>query len=172
MTEASSSAPRVAADRRIAGPADRDTFLTQQARYRRDTWKLAALCLLAIVLMGIPLSVVVSPLVGSALVLGADLLSLVRPAPDLGRIAFQILDRVLDSRATPSPPDVAMLAGALVLPGILAMLFAWLGVWEFFLRAGTGGILLSLGARTIWKSASSPTCFRRWRSRRAWHLPG
>lgn len=147
MSETSSGAGPVGGRRPVPGPADRDTFLSQQARYRRDTWKLTSLCLLAILLMGIPLSVVVSPLIWSALLLGADLLNLIRPVPDLGHLAFATIDRVLNGRTTPSTKDVATLWTALVVPGMLVMLLAWLGVLALFLRAGTGGVLLSLGAR-------------------------
>ncbi len=149
MTEASGSG-LVPGWRSIPGPADRDTFFAQQARYRRETWKLTALCLFGILLMGIPLSIVVSPLVWSAVILASDVVNLFTPSPDLAPWAFHLLDRVLGDR--PIPPANRLLVGglftaAMVIPGMLMMLFSWLGVLALFRRSGAGAVLLSLGAR-------------------------
>ena len=43
------------------GPVDRTSFFEEQRRNRRTTWRLAAACGLAIVVMGIPLSIVLTP---------------------------------------------------------------------------------------------------------------
>jgi len=46
----------------VPGPADREAFFAAQARNRPTTWRLAALCLMGVALMGIPISAVLTPL--------------------------------------------------------------------------------------------------------------
>src|SRR5262245_39324559 len=43
------------------GPIDRVSFFAEQKRNRQATWRLVAACTLAIVVMGIPLSIVLTP---------------------------------------------------------------------------------------------------------------
>ena len=92
------------------------------------------------------MSAVISPLVYATLIVCNDLVSLVVPTADL-------LQFVAHSDASPgaSPlPDavVAVLAvAALVLPGSIVMLLAWIGARTLFARHGTHALLKSLGAR-------------------------
>ncbi len=131
----------------VPGPIDRDSFLAQQLRYRRRVWQLAAGCALTVLLMGIPLSVVVSPLLWSAAVLAADVVNLATPAPDLGAAVFRMLDRVINAPGPVSVRAAATLSAALVVPGIAAIVGAWLLLRSLVGRAGTEGVLLGLGAR-------------------------
>ena len=71
--------------RPIPGPVDRESFFAAQARNRRATWRLGAVGVLAVLLMGIPLSVVVSPLVWAAFFLLNDIVNRITPTPDLLR---------------------------------------------------------------------------------------
>src|SRR4051812_21756500 len=66
----------------IPGPVDRESFYAAQLRNRRATWRLTALCALAILVMGIPLSAVLSPLLYGLTFLGLDVANLVHPMPD------------------------------------------------------------------------------------------
>jgi Zn-dependent protease with chaperone function len=130
----------------VPGPVDRELFFEAQARNRRAAGRLTALTALGVALMGVPMSAVISPLVYATLVVCNDLLSLIVPTADL-------LQFVAHADASPgaSPlPDavVAVLAvAALVLPGSLVMLLAWIGARTLFARHGTDALLKSLGAR-------------------------
>jgi Zn-dependent protease with chaperone function len=130
----------------IPGPADREQFFAAQARNRRAAWRLTALTALAVALMGLPMSAVISPLVYAALFVLNDLVALAFPTADL----LYILAHADQSQSTVARSDavVAALAiAALILPGSLVMLLAWLGVHALFLRHGTAGLLRSLGTR-------------------------
>jgi len=131
----------------IPGPANREAFFAQQARYRRQTWRLTALCALAILLMGVPLSVVISPFVWSAAILAADLLNLIQPFPDVFQVAFGGIDRVLGSSHPPTTEAIVSLTAGLIVPGVLFMAGAWLLVRSLLGRGGTQGVALALGAR-------------------------
>ncbi len=145
----------------VPGPADRESFFAAAARNRRASWRLTALSTLAILILGIPLSTVVAPLLYGAFFLGADAMNLITPTPDALGSAMRKYDEA-DQRAARAPgatPGVsdpsreqivsAVLVGAAILvpPGALFLLLAWLGVRALFLRHGVGGVLLSLGAR-------------------------
>jgi Zn-dependent protease with chaperone function len=141
----------------IPGPVDRESFFAAQARNRRTTWRLTAVCCLAVLLLGVPLSAVLSPLIYGMVFLGADFLNLLRPTPDLlGHVMAEIdeADRAtqkIPGVSDPSPEQVArgavVAAAVLVPPGALALLLAFFVVRALFLRSGVGGVFLSLGAR-------------------------
>ena len=129
------------AARPIPGPADRETFFAAQVRHRQASWKLAALCILAVVLLGVPIAMVVSPLVIGAAILVFDLINLFVPAPDLLGAVGHLADRLHD------PAGQLAFYALLALPGIVVVLPAWMAVRRLLFRGGVGGILLSLGAR-------------------------
>jgi Zn-dependent protease with chaperone function len=130
----------------VPGPADREQFFAAQARNRRAAWRLTALTAIAVSLMGVPMSAVISPLVYASLLLLVDLVALAFPAADL----LALLAHADQSRGATALSDTAVASialAALILPGSLVMLLAWLGVRALFLRHGTGALLRSLGAR-------------------------
>ena len=61
------------------GPVDRTNFFEEQRRNRRATWRLAAACGLAILAMGIPLSIVLTPFVFALALAVVHILDLVLP---------------------------------------------------------------------------------------------
>jgi Zn-dependent protease with chaperone function len=96
--------------------------------------------------MGIPMSVVISPLVYGALLVGNDLVNLLTPTPDLFYLLAQADQNTVSPQSSePSGPLGPALA--LVVPGMIAMALAWLGTRALFLRAGPQGIVRALGAR-------------------------
>ena len=66
-----------------AGPAARLTFFAAQHRHRRASWRYSALCALAVLVMGIAVSIALSPLVILFEALLARLLSLFVPLPNV-----------------------------------------------------------------------------------------
>jgi len=105
--------------------------------------------------MGIPLSLVLTPVLYALVLLLAHLLDLVAPIPDgfwqalaaLASLVIQVIGGFLGE--VESAPLTETLVGltAMLLPGAVAMVLIWLGLHSLFLRAGVGGVLLTLGAR-------------------------
>jgi hypothetical protein len=130
----------------IPGPADRELFFAAQSRNRRAAGRLTALAALGVALMGVPMSAVISPLVYAAVIILNDLVSLVVPAADLLHLLAHA-DREPGASALPDALLALLLVAALVIPGSLVMLLAWLGARALFLGAGVESLLRSLGAR-------------------------
>jgi Zn-dependent protease with chaperone function len=138
----------------IPGPVDRISFFEEQARHRRSTWRLAALCLLVVGAMALVMSCIVGPLVLAQLSIFSWVLNLAGPLPGpLSRPLFGYVDllrplfQVLEWLRLPEPALKLFAAAALLLPGWLTILLIWLGLRKLFERDGVGGVLLSLGAR-------------------------
>ena len=143
----------------IAGPADRTSFFSEQAPHRRATWRLSAATVLVVILAGLPLSLVVTPLVFLAVILVAKAISLVGllPAsvPEAFRFVAWTIGRLMDVIEVidkgPIPPLMVLQAGmgvvSLLLPGVLVMLAIWLLLRRLFSGAGVGGLVIGLGAR-------------------------
>jgi hypothetical protein len=86
-------------------PRDRESFLDAQRRNRRATWRLSTLCVLAAVAMGIPLALVVTPLIYAVGLIAADIINYFTPLPpefwqvsgDLARVGINAFRAVLGS---------------------------------------------------------------------------
>src|SRR5690349_10152252 len=65
------------------GPLDRASFFAEQQRNRRATWRLFAACVAAILLMGIPLCLVITPLVYAVMLFCVHTVDLIVPQPGL-----------------------------------------------------------------------------------------
>jgi Zn-dependent protease with chaperone function len=136
---------------------DRETFYEAQQRHRRSGWRFSILSVVAVVLLGLPLSVVVSPFVTAAGLIALDVVDVVVPMPDPGADLGRFLDRLADSgsddpqvedRPVSVPArEVVVVAVALVVPGMLLMVAAWLCMRRLFLRSGAGAVVLAAGAR-------------------------
>jgi Zn-dependent protease with chaperone function len=134
----------------VPGPADREHFFAAQARNRRATWRLTALCLLGLGLMGIPMSAVVTPLVCVGVVLLTDLVNLVVPIPDPLSLVAEAMAHAIRFLGPGAGSDVMAAVGlamALIGPGALTMALAWLGTRALFVRAGPEAIVRALGGR-------------------------
>jgi hypothetical protein len=66
-------------------PADRVSFLAEQRRRRRETWRLSALCAAVVLVTGLPLSVVLTPAVYAVLLGTARVTGLLAAMPPAGR---------------------------------------------------------------------------------------
>nr|MBA2450230.1 M48 family metalloprotease [Chloroflexota bacterium] len=136
----------------VPGPVDRTSFFEEQARHRRSTWRLTALCLGAVVLMGLVVSVIVTPLAMGQLGFVGGALELFLPGPDIltaiPRGYFDLLAPMMHQDQRPATFGQVVVGWALLLlPGVAVMLLIWTWLRWLFLRAGVGGALLSLGAR-------------------------
>jgi Zn-dependent protease with chaperone function len=148
----------------ILGPADRESFFAAQRRHRRATWKLTASSAVAAILTGVPLSLILTPILFLAILILTRLLHIVVPVPDAvwdayrdsGRVLVDVVE-ALDDPATPGVeegdigrvPKSLLLKAALIwfVPGVLFMLILWPTLIRLFRHGGVGGVLLSLGAR-------------------------
>jgi Zn-dependent protease with chaperone function len=136
----------------IPGPVDRTHFFDAQRRHRRASWRWSVVAGVAAVLSGLPLSILLSPLLFGLTLLLLHLVDLAAPVPaDLWRACEQI------ARATPNawatlrgdvrPVPWNWLVAVLVVPGSLTMLAAWLWIRALFRHVGVGGILRRLRTR-------------------------
>ncbi len=134
---------------------DPETFYAAQKRNRRATWRMSFLCLVAALLMGIPLTLVLTPLFYAGTMVVAEIINYFSPLPPefwqnvsaLGQLAMKIGDYFINHKGDLDPQTLALGLAVVLLPGILIAFFLWIGVLALFRRAGVGGTLLSLNAR-------------------------
>ena len=124
----------------------------EQRRHRRTSTVSAALVVVVLAVSGIPLSVLISPVLVAAAAVPVYLANLVLDVPPevtgwLDR-AFHLLPAMWSAVRR---PDVDMpwdwLLGLFVLPGLVAMLLLWAVVRLTFRRTGVGGVLRRMQAR-------------------------
>ena len=135
-------------------PRDRQSFFDAQRRNRRATWRLSVLCLLAVVIMGIPLALIVTPFLYAVSLLVADIVNLFFPlspafwqqASEVARFGFVALHWLLNHQPA-DPRALAIGAAVMLLPGAVLSILLWLGMNGLFKHAGVGGALLALKAR-------------------------
>ncbi|HEY6249896.1 MAG TPA: M48 family metalloprotease [Candidatus Angelobacter sp.] len=150
-----SSAPEGSGASRPIGPANPETFYKAQKRNRRATWRMSFLCLVAALLMGIPLTLVLTPLFYGVSLIGAEIWNYFSPLPPefwqnvnaLGRLAMQVGDYYINHNGTLDPQTLGLAAALLLLPGIVIAFVLWICVLALFRRGGVGGTLMSLNAR-------------------------
>lgn len=115
---------------------------------------MSVVCSLGAALLGIPLALIITPLVyGIALVL-ADVVSLFATLPqtfwdradDITRLGMGAFSALLQHKYA-DPRMLASGAAVMLLPGIVCSLSLWLAVDWMFRRSGVGGALLALKAR-------------------------
>src|SRR5258706_11204309 len=139
----------------ILGPADPTTFFDEQRRNRRATWRLALGCVFAIIVVGLPISLVLAPLLYGVTLIVINTINLLVPMPAIieilrgvGNLAFAILDYLAGEKgATISPLSLTLSLVAWFAPGTLAMIMIWCGLYFFFRVRGIGAMGLSAGAR-------------------------
>lgn len=146
--------PDVTASRNF-GPRNPETFFAAQKRNRRATWRMSALCAFAAFIMGIPLTLVLTPLLYALTLAIAETINHFSPIPEflananhLAQIGVRVADYVLNGKGLPPDPQELTLTLVLVLlPGMLLAFVLWLGMLLLFRRGGVGGALASLNAR-------------------------
>ena len=134
---------------------DPETFFAAQKRNRRATWRMSALGVLAALLMGIPLTLVLTPLIYGGSLLAADIVNYFSPLPPefwqnanaVAQSGFRVINYFLNHRGTLDPQQMALGLAAVLLPGIVVTLVLWTGMMTLFRRGGVGGALASLNAR-------------------------
>src|SRR5581483_6733800 len=126
----------------LAGPVDRVSFYQEQARRRRGTWVNSGVCALAVAVLGLPFSLLLTPLLIGltwllARLLGQEQVLAASPWPE----AFRTIDRAMDAGSTPGAApvpwwDIVTAVGVLAIPGAIALIAAWLAIAAAFRRSG------------------------------------
>lgn len=131
-----------------------ETFFDAQRRNRRATWRMSALCVVAAVIMGIPIALVITPLLYAGVLITADIISLFSPLPpawwqqagEIARLGFTAIGWLTQQKPA-DPQALAWGATVLLLPGAVLSVLLWMGVTAMFRHGGVGGALLALKAR-------------------------
>src|SRR5262249_28338503 len=131
---------------------DPETFFRAQKRNRRATWRMSALGVFAAFLMGIPLTLVLTPLIYAGSLLAADIINYFSPLPPefwqnanaFAKFGVRVLDYFLNQKGTLDPQEMALGLAAVLLPGMMLTLVLWAGMMTLFRRGGVGGALASL----------------------------
>lgn len=137
------------------GPQNPETFFAAQKRNRRATWRMSALCAFAAFVMGLPLTLVLTPLLYAVSLAAAEIINHFYPIRDflesanqLAQIGVRVADYVLNGKGSPpDPQELAITLVLVLLPGMLLAFGLWLGMLLLFRRGGVGGALASLQAR-------------------------
>src|SRR5215470_17661576 len=109
------------------GPQNPETFFAAQKRNRRATWRMSALCAFAAFIMGIPLTLVLTPLLYVLTLAVAEVINHFYPIQDflqsssqLAQIGVRVADYVLNGRgAPPDPQELALTLALVLLPGMI-----------------------------------------------------
>ena len=132
-----------------------EAFFKAQERNRRATWRMTALCVVAAFLMGIPLTLVLTPFFYVITMAVAEVVNYFSPLPpefwqttsDLARLGYRVAEAVINQRGVVDPGQLAFVAALILLPGIVIALTLWAGMLLLFRHGGVGGTLASLNAR-------------------------
>jgi Zn-dependent protease with chaperone function len=131
----------------------RETFYEAQRRHRRAGWRFSLLSVMAVVLLGLPVSVLVSPFIVAVGLIGVDVANEWTPMPDpvgeLGELFASPSTTGTEVEEPVEVPGTTVLAIGLGLfvPGLVAMGLIWLCVRRLMLRSGAGAMALAAGAR-------------------------
>jgi len=136
------------------GPLNPETFFKVQKRNRRATWRMSALCAFAAFIMGIPLTLVLTPLLYTIAMVVLETVNHFSPQPellqqanDLARLGLRVADFVINQKGTLDPGELATGLALVLLPGMAVAFGLWFTMLALFRRGGVGGALASMNAR-------------------------
>jgi Zn-dependent protease with chaperone function len=144
-----------AAASRNFGPLNPESFFKAQKRNRRATWRMSALGVFAAFLMGIPLTLALTPLLYVVTLVAAEIINHFSPLPPefwqtvngIARLGMRVGDYVFNHKGTLDQDELVLGAILFLAPGMLAAFALWVSVLALFRRGGVGGALVSLNAR-------------------------
>ena len=134
---------------------DPETFFKAQKRNRRATWRMSVLSAFSAFIMGIPLTLVLTPLLYAGALLTADIINYFSPLPpefwqnanDLAKFGARVADYLINQRGMVYPQEIAIALALFLLPGMVLAFLLWAGMLLLFRHGGVGGTLASLNAR-------------------------
>ncbi|HWG50871.1 MAG TPA: M48 family metalloprotease, partial [Candidatus Acidoferrales bacterium] len=133
-----------------------ETFFKAQKRNRRATWRMSALTAFSAFVMGIPLTLVLTPLLYAVALFTAEVINrFVSPLPpefwqsanDLSRFGVRVADYVFNQRGALETQDMLLAVFLFLGPGIVLAVVLWAGMLLLFRHGGVGGTLASMNAR-------------------------
>jgi Zn-dependent protease with chaperone function len=144
--------PDTASTSTIAVP---ETFFKAQKRNRRATWRMSALSGFAAFIMGIPLTLMLTPLLYAVTLVVADIINSFSPLPpefwqkaeSLAKLGVRLGDYLINQKGTLDRQELAVGMALILLPGMVLVFLLWLGILLLFRHGGVGGTLASLNAR-------------------------
>jgi Zn-dependent protease with chaperone function len=131
----------------------RETFYEAQRRHRRAGWRFSLLSVMAVFMLGLPVSVIISPFIAAAGLIGVDVVNEWTPMPDPVGELGELFESTGSTSAEPEEPvsvpgtTVLAIGLGLFVPGLVAMSLIWLCVRRLMLRSGAGAMALAAGAR-------------------------
>jgi Zn-dependent protease with chaperone function len=131
----------------------RETFYEAQRRHRRAGWRFSLLSVMAVFLLGLPVSVLVSPFIVAVGLITVDVANEWTPMPDPVGELGELFESTSATSAEPEEPvdvpgtTVLGIGLGLFVPGLVAMGLIWLCVRRLMLRSGAGAMALAAGAR-------------------------
>jgi len=133
-------------------PAERVHFLDDQRRHRRLSRGSAVLVVAGLVVSGIPLCILISPVVIAGALLLSHIVGLVATLPpELSDRLYRASHILPLTWSALRQDDVTMpwrmLALLFILPGAVVMVLLWAVIRIAFRRTGVGGVLRRIGAR-------------------------
>ncbi|HEY2234484.1 MAG TPA: M48 family metalloprotease [Candidatus Angelobacter sp.] len=136
------------------GPKNPETFFAAQKRNRRATWRMSALCTFAAFIMGLPLTLVLTPLLYAIGMIVLETVNHFSPQPellqqanDLAKLGLRVADFVINQKGTLDPGELATGLAFALLPGIVFAFGLWFAMLALFRHGGVGGTLASMNAR-------------------------
>lgn len=137
------------------GPANPETFFAAQKRNRRATWRMSALCTFAAFIMGVPLTLVLTPLLYAGTLIIAEIVNHFSPLPpefwrqanDLAKLGLRVADYVINQKGTLDPGELTTGLILVLLPGMAVAFGLWFAMLALFRHGGVGGTLASMNAR-------------------------
>lgn len=135
---------------------DPETFFQAQKRNRRATWRMSALTMFAAFVMGIPLTLVLTPLLYAMALFAAEVFNrFIAPLPpefwqaanNLAKFGARIADFVFQQRGTLDPTEIVLGLLLVLGPGMALAFALWTGMLLLFRHGGVGGTLASMNAR-------------------------
>src|SRR5215472_11198823 len=108
-------------------PRHPETFFRAQKRNRRATWRMSAFAAFAAFIMGIPLTLALTPLIYAGTLIVADIVNQFSPLPpeflqtasDIGRLGVRVGDYFINHKGTIDPQELAVFLCAALLPGMV-----------------------------------------------------
>jgi len=136
------------------GPQNPETFFAAQKRNRRATWRMSALCTFAAFVMGLPLTLVLTPLLYTLGMVVLETVNHFSPQPellqqanDLAKLGLRVADYVVNQRGTLDPGELTAGLLFVLLPGMVFAYGLWFAMLALFRHGGVGGTLASMNAR-------------------------
>jgi Zn-dependent protease with chaperone function len=137
------------------GPLNPETFFAAQKRNRHATWRMSALCTFAAFIMGVPLTLVLTPLLYAGTLIVAEIVNHFAPLPpdfwrqanDLAKLGLRVADYVINQKGTLDPGELTAGLLLVLLPGMVVAFGLWFAMLAMFRHGGVGGTLASMNAR-------------------------